>query len=329
MTTDVRPDDSGEISLADIIDFFSESWKTLLAFAVAGLVAGAGLGFAMPSRYEVTGYLQPAKALDKIVEPVAVLAEKMRVSTFYGDATRETCFPGKTDLSEAAIIKGIVAKLPRQASLVTVSYKGRTPEQGTECLMAVLEDVRRDQAKLARPMVAEGQASLRALKIKLAALEVEREQLMSSNRERLASLKGRLAAAEKFVTDFSETAMKFDFRDPQFGAYALLLTTFVSKQTEIKELAPEIKQLEMQIASGTTPLDNQIGDVRREIDVLQTLLGEPQTEPASYAVRLVVPRTPTDPNRPLIAVIGLLGGGMAGLGFKLISRYRKTLRPAA
>jgi uncharacterized protein involved in exopolysaccharide biosynthesis len=191
--------------------------------------------------------------------------------------------------------------------------------------MAVLEDVRRDQAILANPIIRDGEANLRALKSKLAALELEREQLVISNRERLASLKARLSSAEKFVTDFSATALKFDFRDPQFGAYALLLTTFVSKQTEIKELAPEIKQLELQIASGATPLDTQITDVRREIDISENSLRDPQTEPASYVARLIVPREPTDPNRTLIAAIGLLGGGMAGLGFKMIGRVRRSL----
>ncbi len=323
MDPQTLPPDSDEISLADIVQFLSESWKAIVGFAAAGLIGAVGVGQVLPSRYEVSGYLQVQKALDRVIEPAAILAEKMRVPTFFGDKTREVCFPGK-ELSEDAIVKRISVKTPRQSTLINVSFKGSSPEQASDCLMAVLEDVRRDQNVLANPIIRDGQANLRAIKLKLSALELEREQLLISNRERLASLKARLASAEKFVTDFSATALKFDFRDPQFGAYALLLTTFVSKQTEIKELAPEIKQLELLIASGATPLDNQITDLRREIDVAENALKEPMTAPAFYISKLIVPREPTDPNRALIAVIGLLAGGMAGLGLKLFGRIRRS-----
>ncbi|MEN9794774.1 MAG: hypothetical protein RJA17_1314 [Pseudomonadota bacterium] len=72
-----------ELSITDLIDFFLETWVSLLAAAVGGLGLGLALSFALPKQYEIKALVQIAEVggLGR-AEPPAVVIERIKTDGF-------------------------------------------------------------------------------------------------------------------------------------------------------------------------------------------------------------------------------------------------------
>jgi LPS O-antigen subunit length determinant protein (WzzB/FepE family) len=318
--------DQDEISLIDIYEFFRDGWKTLLAGSVIGLGVGVGAAFILPEKFEASALIEPASVATKAVEPVAVLVEKMKSPTYYSAATIETCGVDKLVNPPQALVTRLKPNVPRNASYASVTYRAESSVEAAKCLEQVLKDVIQNQAQLAKPLINNLEVTLSNADQELQATTTERDQQRIKNRERLKVAKLKLVAAEEFVEKFSKDGVQFKFGDPQFSASALLLSTLINKQNEIKDLEIQISALEMEIGANLTDKDQRVRILTNEVTAMKNALTTPSTKPASFAAPIYAPNVKVEPKPSIVIPLGLIAGGFLGLLLLIGLRVRNNIR---
>lgn len=220
------------MSLADVLQFLSEAWKTVAGTAVLSTGLGLGAAFVLPEKFEASALVEPAKVLGGYIETSNVLAEKMRSPTYYSTATLDTCaYSGKRN-ARREFVKDLKPQVGRQSAFVSISMKAASPELARQCLAAVLEDVKRDQADQMVQRIAVAKARLKREEEKL----VLAERVMNSISDRTVDQARRSAGASG-----SEVA----------GSTLVFVAT-QAKQAEITSLKNAVDQLAMELAEPQT-----------------------------------------------------------------------------
>ncbi len=217
-----------EISLIDIIDFFKNGWKFILATAIVTTLIGTGYTFIATPRYQATAVFQTAKVADKDVEPPNVLIEKIKIPTYFSQKTFDEC--GLSELSEpgVALSKRLNPTLSKTAPFITISYKSKSPEIAKNCLINVIADIATQQNEIAKP-------------------------LLDTKKNQLNSLKDKLLQTENLTKSLSLKAPKnFDFNDSKFSANSLLLATLLNKESEMSDLQNEVNNAEIALIEPQT-----------------------------------------------------------------------------
>lgn len=219
--------DEDGISLADIVEFVQESWKTVALWSAIGLIGGTGYAFLAPPKYLATANIQTAKVAGTDVEAPALLVEKLKLPSYYTKATFDAC--GLDGVAEPGLALATALKptLMKIAPIITISYKAKSQESAIACINAVMADMRTSQALVAKPTI-----------------ELKNIQL--------ATLKQKLESAEQFVNLMPRGKSNFDFSDPKFSAATLLLATSLAKADEVKNLKEQISDLEVQLQEPQT-----------------------------------------------------------------------------
>lgn len=328
--------DQDEISLLDIYEFFRDGWKTLIGFAVLGLSAGLITAFVLPEKYQASALIESASVAKKgdgvisfvasSVEPVSVLAEKMKSPTYYSATTIADCGLKDSNNPAKLLVDRLKPAVPRNSPYASVSYLAKSPEDATKCLESVLKDVSNNQAQISKPLTNNLEVALSNLELELQATVTERDQQRIKNRERLNVAKLKLTAAQEFVERYSKDSLQFKFGDPQFSASALLLSTLIGKQNEIKDLEIQISALEMEIAANLTDKDQQVRSLTNRVTEMKNALSVPATKPSTFAAPIYAPNVKVEPKRSLVTIIGLVAGGLIGLLFLIFVRMKNNFR---
>lgn len=333
--------DHDEISLLDIYVFFRDGWKTLVSLSVLGLIAGVMIAYVLPEKFQARALIEPASVGKKgkddtitseSVESVAVLAEKMKVPTYYSVATIQACRLNDVVNPSDELVKRLSPGVARNSTYVSLTYKAESPSIATTCLESVLKDVAANQALLAQPLVNNLKADLDSAEDQLKASTTERDQLRKKNPERLAQAKIKLAAAEKFVDTFTKDSTTVKSTDPQFSASAVLLPALMAKQAEIQDLEKQIDNLSLSVAANATAKDQSVRKIAGTVSELKNALMPPTTKPATFAAPVYVPSTKVEPKRSVNILVGLVAGGFLGLlllvGIRVRNNIRKQLNAA-
>ena len=327
--------DQDEISLLDIYEFFRDGFKTLLVFSALGLSAGLITAFVLPEKFQASALIEPASVGKKEknetipkagVETAVVLAEKMKVPTYYSAATLEVCGLMKFANPAHALVKELKPNVARNSPYVSVVFKSESPEAATTCIESVLKDVVENQARLARPLINNIEVELANAEQELQSNIIERDQQRIKNREKLNVAKSKLAAAESFVERFSKDSLTFKFDDQQFSATALLLSTLIGKQNEIKDLEIHINALELEVAANMTDKDQAVRRMTNIVSELKNSLLPPNTKPATFAAPIYSPNIKAEPKRSVVILVGLVAGGFLGLLLLVGIRVSNNLR---
>lgn len=106
--------------------------------------------------------------------------------------------------------------------------------------------------------------------------------ILEKTKKELTSLKQQMNAAEQIVKLLPSKNSSFDFSDSKFSASVLLFATFVSKENEINNLRTQINNLEFSLT-------------------------EPQTKETFLTVPIHIPNQNVSPKRPLILMGGVVG----------------------
>ena len=262
-----------EISLKDIIDFLVESWKSILATGVLGVLAAGTYIAVTPNMYQATANIQVAKVAGTDVESPAILIEKLKMPMYFSQKTYSACNVMDDFLPGEEIAKSLKPTLSKTAPIITVSYKEESPEIAQKCLEGVLEDVRTNQNQLAKP-------------------------ILDAKSYQLINLKQKLESAEKTLKMLPSKNSNFDFTDSKFSASTLLLATTLNKENEIK-------------------------DLRTQVNDLEVSLTEPQTRETFLAAPIYAPKQKVSPKRAITLLGGLMGGLFLGLVFVMgLRAYR-------
>ena len=326
--------DNDEISLSDIYNFFRDGWKTLVVFSVLGISAGLIIAFVLPEKFQASALIEPASVSKKdkdspvkgSIETSTVLAEKMKVPTYYGDATIKACDLTDEVNPAQALVRSLNPNVARNSAYVSVTFKAESPTIAVTCLERVLKDVVENQVYLSQPLINNLEVELANAEQELKSNIIERDQQRLKNKEKLSVAKSKLAAAENFVERFSKDSLTFKFVDQQFSATALLLSTLISKQNEIKDLEIQINALELEVAANMTDKDQAVRRMTNTVSELKNALLPPNTKPATFAAPIYSPKTKVEPKRSMVILFGLVGGGFLGLMLLIGVRVRNNIR---
>jgi LPS O-antigen subunit length determinant protein (WzzB/FepE family) len=314
--------DDDEISLLDIFDFFVESWRSIVSLAILGGVVGAAVAFMITPKYQASAMIQPATvgSIESVtdvmkavpVESPQILAEKMGSPAYYSNETISACdLTDRTDPS-SALARALRPNVPRQSAFVAVAYEASSPQIARQCLEAVLEEVKQNQAQISRPMIEALNSRILFKEQDLSIQKTQRENFFKNQKIKLETAQSKLRDAEKLSLEL-EGQSGFQFSDNQFSASALLLATSQTTIAQIKDLKADIEQLQIVLTTGIGPNDAAIKRLENEIFVAKQSLTPPQTQTASFATNIYAPDQKTSPKRGLILVISVLAGGFLGL----------------
>jgi LPS O-antigen subunit length determinant protein (WzzB/FepE family) len=323
-----------EVNLLDVYQFLKSGTTTLVVCSALGLTLGLATAFIWPEQFQASALIEPAtvskKDKDSIVktsvESSAVLVEKMKLPTYYGDATIKACDLTDDVNSAQALVRSLNPNVPRNSTYVSVTFKAATSTIAATCLEGVLKDVVANQAHLAQPLINNLEVELANAEQELQSNITERDQQRIKNREKLSVAKSKLAAAENFIEKFSKDSLTFKFGDQQFSATALLLSTVISKQNEIKDLEIQINALELEVAANMTDKDQAVRRTSNTVSELKNALLPPNTKPATFAAPIYSPKTKVGPNRSAVILLGLVAGGFLGLLLLIGGRVTNNLR---
>ena len=127
MSEPLEPAD--ELSLADLISFLQEGWKTIATITTVSTGLGLGVAFLLPEKFAASALLEPAKVMGNPIEPPAMLAEKMRSPTYYSPATLQVCGYAEEKNPAQEFVNDLQPRVARQSAFVSVSIKGASPAQ--------------------------------------------------------------------------------------------------------------------------------------------------------------------------------------------------------
>ena len=216
-----------EISLNDIIDFLSESWKTIALTGLMGIVGSIAYLWMTPSQYQAIANFQVARVASSDVEPPALLVEKMKIPSYYSQKTHLACNVIEAVNPGMAIVNNLKPTLSKTAPIINIKYQATSYKEAINCLEAVLGDVRDSQSILSKPIIAT--KSMHQL-----------------------TLKQKLDASESFLKKLPIKNSNYDFSDSKFSSSALLLATTIMKENEIKDLQIHINDIELSLADPQT-----------------------------------------------------------------------------
>jgi uncharacterized protein involved in exopolysaccharide biosynthesis len=154
-----------EISLKDIVDFLIESWKTIFATGILGLLGAVTYIVVTPNKYEATAQIQMAQlssggiAGTNLEDPNLLIA-RMKMPSTYDQAAIATCgYEGKPNAAQS-ISKMIKISIIKGTQTVELKLQGLSPEQATQCAESILRIIKDSQKAIAEPIIDEAKAKL-------------------------------------------------------------------------------------------------------------------------------------------------------------------------
>ena len=230
MATEPTPadqEDGDEISLADIVRFFVENGAFLLKGLAAGMIAGLLYIGLVPTSFKASASIQMATVNGDPVETPAVLVEKMKLPLYFSVQTWNACDSQDNLHPSRSLAKKLNPTVNRNAPFVSMTFTAKSPAAAVTCLRAVFKEVQSKQKELAEPMIKLGRANLQALKDKQ-------------------------AQAQEFLRLLPQVKVGTSFSDTKFPAMALLISTSMAKESEVRELQLEITEAELKLAAPNT-----------------------------------------------------------------------------
>lgn len=325
-----------EMSMLDVYQFLKSGFRILITCSTLGLILGLVIAFVLPEKFQASALIEPASVAKKTtdgtavvaqsVEPVLVLAEKMKSPTYYSATTLQACGLDRFDNAPKLLVEALKPHVSKASPYVSISFRAQSSREASRCLEHVLQDVTSNQNHIAKPLVNNLEVALANSESELQANITERDQQRVKNREKLQIAKMKLRAAQEFVEAFSKDSLSFKFDDPQFSASALLLSTLMDKQNEIKDLEIQISALEMEVSANLTDKDQRVRALTNQVTEMKNALLPPNTKPATFAAPIYSPNTKVEPKRSIVIVVGLLAGGFLGLLLLVVVRVRNNLR---
>jgi uncharacterized protein involved in exopolysaccharide biosynthesis len=320
-------DTNEDLSLLDIVDFLRDGWRTILTAVLVGGGIGLGVAFTVPEKYESRAIVQPGRALGSEVEPVKVLAEKMRTPSYYSAATLTACEADRFVDPAGELARGLNPRVARESNFVSIAVRASSTQVTEECLKRVLADVVRNQAPLSKQLIEKVEADVAVARLRLQRAQARNAQELLQNESRLATSREKLTATQKFIADYEAGVVASGGqRESQPDTSSVLLSTIITKQAEQGELQILVNELEVKVKSGITGKEDELQAIERQIAELQRSLSSPATEAARFATPVYSPTTRVEPKRSLTVAIALIAGAMLGLALMIGRRLAAHVR---
>mgnify|MGYP000494012026 CR=1 FL=1 len=198
-----------EISLKDIINFFMESWKTILGIGFLGLLGSMGFLAVTPNQYEATAQIQMAQInansnsnlLGVNVEDPNLLMVRLKMPTVYSEAEIKACgVDGQKMSAESIVAISKLSAVKGVGSIVELKIRMESRERAIICAQALFENIRESQNQIIKPYIEEAKALLMKYQ---ARLKEAQELLIRADKSSAALSAVYLANRDevKFLTD--------------------------------------------------------------------------------------------------------------------------------
>jgi uncharacterized protein involved in exopolysaccharide biosynthesis len=169
-----------EISLKEIIDFFMESWVTIVAVGVLGLLSAIAFMFVTPSQYEATAQIQMAQISNNnnnnnnnplgtnLEDPNALIA-RMKLPPSFSEKEVRACRLEKSKFSTETLANSVVklTLVKGVASLVELKIRAESKEVALTCAQAIFENIKDSQSQILKPYIEEAKTLLLKYQVRL------------------------------------------------------------------------------------------------------------------------------------------------------------------
>jgi LPS O-antigen subunit length determinant protein (WzzB/FepE family) len=163
-----------EISLKDIVDFLFESWKTILATGIVGILGAVGYIFVTPNQYEATAQIQMAQIssnsnsnsnsstnpLGVNVEDPNLLIARMKLPSSYSQESVKACGYESKQTPLEGLAKMVKLSLIKGTQMVELKVLGLSQIQTVQCAESIVETIKQSQKIIAAPIIEDAQLKL-------------------------------------------------------------------------------------------------------------------------------------------------------------------------
>ena len=316
---DSRPEiiDDDEISLYDIYEFLRDGWKTIASLTSVGLLAGVIVSFVLPVKFQANalieagrvGFVSLERGVDsRELEPLALLAEKMRAPGFYSTETIAACGLADAQNPRRALVDGLAPAIARNANFISISYQAESVDLAEQCLGSVLADVIESQKAQISSVNTYVQTEIKNTRAQLAEATSNRDLQRTDRDASLAVARQQLLAARQELKELDETVSQDASGNAALGAIRIL-----NKRGEVQELESMLLALQSNFSANMGDAVDQINRLTNRLAALEAATQFPNTREARFATPVFASDSKVSPNRRLIVIIGVLFGGFAGL----------------
>jgi len=209
-----------EISLVEIIIFLKASGLNVLLSIVVCLIVGITYYLTVPKMYEASAAIQIATVGGEMVEPPAVLFEKIKLPLFFSSSTLQECGTDSASNSYLKFADKLKVTANKTVPFILLSIQAGSAQEARACLEAVVSEIQKSQNELSRPLI-------------------------EQKKQNLNQLRDELKLVEKIAKSISIT--KFNSSASESKSYAFNAVVF-----EMKKLRNEIYELESYLSSTKT-----------------------------------------------------------------------------
>jgi hypothetical protein len=229
-----QPAFDDEISLLDIIHFFKSHKKFILICIILGGILGGLFGSYTDPIYKGSTLVSPAKISGSFIVNPKVTVTKLDMNSYYSKETFLNCNPDfykdkdkdkDIDYDMSDIVKSSVTK---DGDLIELRMQDKSKTVINDCLMSMIDDIRKSQNAIANPLIESKNAELRLAEEKL-------------------------KISEEFKSKLNDKQIKeLKTNDARFAVDLLYTNMVLYNSSEIKQLMDQINKLKTDLSSEQT-----------------------------------------------------------------------------
>lgn len=161
-----------EISLLDIIEFLTESWKAIAFSGILGILGATGYVWLSPKQYQATAQIQMAQIsannnnnntnpLGVNIEEPNLLMARLKLPTTYSDQEVKACgFENSSTPLEAIVSNAKFSAVKGVGSMIELKINHDSKELAVTCANALFESIKVSQNQIIRPYIEEAKILL-------------------------------------------------------------------------------------------------------------------------------------------------------------------------
>ena len=325
------------VTWQDVYDFIRLGWKTIVGCALLGLMIGLAIAFYLPEKFRATAVIETARVahVNKpgsrvdgsfTLEPLEMgpeLAQKMRQPTFYSASTIKVCGLDSFAKPGDRLVGSLRLDTQANSKNVSIQYLASSSSNAKACLEGVLQDVILSQKPVLEHHSKHLQNQIADIEKDLQSAISLKKQRQSNIDEKITEAKSKLRAAEDFLQKFIKDELQDKSVNSQSVNIALLLR---DKRNQINHLETRIDALENSMVTHARTDDHLIKSLTEVLIQMRPALAPWNTKPAFFVSPISAPDQRVQPKRGLIAVGGLLLGGLLGIALLLVPRVFTRIR---
>jgi LPS O-antigen subunit length determinant protein (WzzB/FepE family) len=162
----LNPSSEDEISLRDIVDFVVESWKTILATGIVGILGAVGYIFVTPNQYEATAQIQGAQitlsnpAAPTNIEDPNTLIARMKLPSSYVNNVITACDLENSKYPKEALAKMVKLSIIKSTSIIELKVTTLSQASAIKCSQVLVDQIKDYQTQLANIFIDEAKDKL-------------------------------------------------------------------------------------------------------------------------------------------------------------------------